>query len=90
MVRATRKNKETSEIVEEKVSKKPKLDRKRKNNDDNDDDDKIAMDVTELARERHAEWAKLVLGKTYLLSHLFIHSYLSLVHLPFIIFYSTY
>ncbi len=75
MARATRKNKETSEIVEEKVSKKPKVDRKRKINDDNDDD-KIAMDVTELARERHAEWAKLVLGMTYL-----IHSFYLFVHI---------
>jgi len=64
MARTTRKNKETSEMSEEKASKKPKVDRKRKNTDDENEDEKITIDMTELARERHAEWAKLVLSKS--------------------------
>lgn len=68
MARATRKNKEATEIVEENVSKKPKVDRKKRKNDEDNHDD-----MTELARERHAEWAKLVLGVTYFITHLSIH-----------------
>jgi hypothetical protein len=60
MARATRK----STIVDEKVSKKPKVDRKRKSNEDSNDDEEVSIDMTEAARERHAEWAKLVLGTT--------------------------
>lgn len=67
MARATRKSKEVSTIIDEKVSKKPKVDRKRKsNNEDSKDDEDVTIDVTEVARERHAEWAKLVLGTTQL------------------------
>lgn len=67
MARATRKSKEVSStIVEEKVSKKPKVDRKRKSNEVDKDDEDVTIDMTEVARERHAEWAKLVLGKIHL------------------------
>ena len=67
MARATRKSKEVSStIVDEKVSKKPKVDRKRKSNEVNKDDEDVTIDMTEVARERHAEWAKLVLGKIQL------------------------
>ncbi len=67
MARATRKSKEVSStIVEEKVSKKQKVDRKRKSNEVNKDDEDVTIDMTEVARERHAEWAKLVLGKIQL------------------------
>lgn len=67
MARATRKSKEVSStIVEEKVSKKPKVDRKRKSNEVNKDDEDVTIDMTEVARERHAERAKLVLGKIQL------------------------